>query len=55
MKRYRRFLFVVLFTLIVVCVFFVFAISKESITITGIVNEDYQFIADNGQIYSGRT
>jgi len=51
MKRYRRFLFVVLFTLTVVCVFFAFAISEESVTITGIVNEDYQFIADNGQIY----
>ena len=51
MRRYRRFLFVVLFTLIVVCMFFVFANSEESVTITGTVNEDYQFMADNGQIY----
>jgi len=51
MRRYRRFLFVLLFTLIVVCMFFVFANSEESVTITGTVNEDYQFMADNGQIY----
>ncbi len=51
MKKNRRHLFVGLCAMLIVAFITGVAISGQSITIVGTVNEDYQIVADNGQIY----
>jgi len=51
MKRNRKYPFVGLCAIIIVALLSGTAISAQSITIIGTVNEDYQFVADDGQIY----
>lgn len=51
MKRDKKYLFVALCAMIIIAFLSGTAISGKTITITGTVNEDYQIVADNGQIY----
>lgn len=51
MKRSRGCLFMGLCALTVIIGLLGSAVSGESLTTTGSINEDYQFVADDGQIY----
>jgi len=51
MKKKKRFLFMGLCAMIIVTFLSGSAFSSETVTIAGTVNEDYQIVADNGQIY----
>lgn len=51
MKRNRKYWFVVVCAIIIVGLLSGAAISAESITIIGTVNEDYQIVADDGQVF----
>ena len=51
MKKNKRFLFMGLCAIIIIAFLSGTAISGETMTITGTVNEDYQIVADNDQIY----
>jgi len=51
MKKNKRFLFMGLCAVIIIAFVSGTAIAGETMTIMGIVNEDYQIISDNGQIY----
>jgi len=51
MKKNKRFLLMGLCAMIIVAFITGVSISGQSITIVGTVNEDYQIVADNGQIY----
>jgi hypothetical protein len=51
MKKNKRFLFMGLCAVIIIAFLSGTAIAGETMTITGTVNEDYQIVSDNGQIY----
>lgn len=51
MKRSRGCPFMGLCALAVIFGLLGSAVSGESLTTTGTINEDYQFVADDGQIY----
>jgi hypothetical protein len=51
MKKNKRFLLMGLCAMIIVTFLSGSAFSLETVTIAGTVNEDYQIVADNGQIY----
>ena len=51
MKKNKRFMFMGLCAIIIIAFLSGTAISGETMTITGTVNEDYQIVADNDQIY----
>lgn len=51
MKRDKKNLFVGLCVLIIVAFLSGTAISGKTMTITGTVNENYQIVADDGQVY----
>jgi len=51
MKKNRRFMFMGLCAIIIIAFLSGTAISGETMIITGIVNEDYQIVSDDGQIY----
>ena len=51
MKRNRKYWVVVLCAIIIVGLLSGAAISEESITIIGTINEDYQIVADDGQLF----
>jgi hypothetical protein len=51
MKKNKRFLLMGLCVMIIVAFITGVSISGQSITIVGTGNEDYQIVADNGQIY----
>jgi len=51
MKRGSKYLFAALCALAIVFWLFGSTASGENITITGTVNENYQIVADTGQIY----
>lgn len=51
MKKNKRYLFVGLCSMIIVAFITGVAISGKTVTIVGTVNEDYQIVADDGQIY----
>ena len=51
MKRDRKYWFAGLCAMIIVAFISGVAISGERLTITGTVNENYQIVADTGEIY----
>jgi len=51
MKRDKKYLFVGLCVLIIAAFLSGTAISGKTMTITGTVNEKYQIVADDGQVY----
>jgi len=51
MKRNRKYWFVVVCAIIIVGLLSGATISAESITIIGTLNEDYQIVADDGQVF----
>ena len=51
MKRDKKYLFVGLCVLIIAAFLSGTAISGKTMTITGTVNENYQIVADDGQVY----
>ena len=51
MKKNKRFMFMGLCAIIIIAFLSGTATSKGTMTIMGTVNEDYQIIADNDQIY----
>jgi hypothetical protein len=51
MRKNKRYLFVGLCSMIIIAFLSGTAIPEKSMTITGTVNENYQIVADDGQIY----
>ncbi len=51
MKKNGRNLFVGLCVMIIVALFSGSAISAESVTIVGTINDNYQIVTDNDQVY----
>ena len=51
MKRDKKYLFVGLCVLIIAAFLSGTAISGKTMTITGTVNDNYQIVADDGQVY----
>jgi len=51
MKKNKRFLFMGLCAIIIIAFLSGTAISGETMTITGTVNDNYQIVADDNQVY----
>ena len=51
MKRDKKYLFVALCAMIIIAFLSGTAISGKTMTITGTVNDNYQIVADDGQVY----
>jgi len=51
MKKNKKALFVGLLAMLMIAFIVGPAISADSVTITGIVNDNYQILADNDQVY----
>jgi hypothetical protein len=54
MKKNKRFLFMGLCAMIIVALFSGSAVFAESLTIVGTINDNYQIVTDNDQVYEIR-